>query len=290
MKGIRTGAALSALAGSAVWAVPPPAAVDPPPAPSLEFELLAGAWLPRLNGDVSEGSGAPDINLEDNLGLDDQEAAPNLELTIRTSEIWELILSGFDFSTESSGYFSGSASFGSVVLNDGDPFEADFDITSVAAEVAVALYRPFADGSKRAERMDNRTTDGRYIADLRVSPMFGLRYLDVDQKLTASGVSETTGGEWLAVLLGADFTLEYRPRERLPWLDMFGLQASLSVGPAFGGDDGVAWQVRGGLTFQFTEHVGLLVGYRLIELDVENDDYSFNGGLQGLFLAGSFRF
>ena len=290
MKGIQTVAALSALAGSAVWAEPPPAAVDPPPAPDLEFELLAGAWLPRLNGDASEGSGSPDINLQDNLSLDDQEATLNLELTIRKGEIWELILSGFDFSTESSGYFSGSASFGSVVLNDGDPFEADFDITSVAAEVAVALYRPFADGSKRAEGMDNRTTDGRSIVDLRISPMFGLRYLDVDQKLSASGVSKTTGGEWLALLLGVDFTLEYRPRERLPCLDLFGLQASVSVGPAFGDDVGTTWQVRGGLTFQFTEHAGVLIGYRLIELDVEDDDYAFNGGLQGLFLAGSIRF
>jgi len=34
----------------------------------------------------------------------------------------------------------------------------------------------------------------------------------------------------------------------------------------------------------------VLIGYRLIELDVENDDYSMDGGLQGLFLAGSFRF
>jgi hypothetical protein len=138
--------------------------------------------------------------------------------------------------------------------------------------------------------MDNRTADGRYIVDVRISPMFGLRYLDIDQKLTASGVRETTGGEWLAVLLGADFTLEYRPEERLPFLDMFGLQASLSVGPAFGGDDGVAWQVRGGLTFQFTENVGVLIGYRLVELDVENDDYSLDGGLQGLYFAGSIRF
>ena len=290
MKGMQTVAALSALAGSAVWADPPPAALDPPPAPDLEFELLAGAWLPRLNGDASEGSGAPDISLQDSLSLDDHEAAPNLELTIRTSEIWELILSGFDFSTESSGYFTGSATFGNVVLNDGDPFEADFDITSVAAEVAVALYRPFADGSSRAEGMDNRTADGRYIADLRVSPVFGMRYLDVDQKLTASGVSETTGGEWLAVLLGVDFTLEYRPQERLPFLDLFGLQASLSVGPAFADDVGTIWQVRGGITFQFTEHVGVLIGYRLIELDVEDDDYALNGGLQGLFLAGSIRF
>ncbi|MHC4080695.1 MAG: hypothetical protein ACYS15_17560 [Planctomycetota bacterium] len=290
MKGIRAVAALLALAGIAVGADPPPAADVPPAASSLEVELLAGAWLPRLNGDASLGPGAPDIDLDDSLSLNDQEPTLNAELTIRAKEIWAVILSGFDYSTESTGLFAGNAFFGNVVLNNGDPYEAEFDITSVAAEVAVTVYRPFADGSPRVQGMDNRTADGRYIVDVRISPMFGLRYLDIDQKLTASGVRETTGGEWLAVLLGADFTLEYRPEERLPFLDMFGLQASLSVGPAFGGDDGVAWQVRGGLTFQFTENVGVLIGYRLVELDVENDDYSLDGGLQGLYFAGSIRF
>jgi len=31
-------------------------------------------------------------------------------------------------------------------------------------------------------------------------------------------------------------------------------------------------------------------GYRLLELDVENDDYKFSGGLQGLFAGLSITF
>jgi hypothetical protein len=292
MTGIRTFAALSALAGATAAAEPPPPAPDDPPAASsLEVRLLAGVWLPRLNGDSALGPGAPDIDLDDVLGLDDREAALNFELAVRMEEICELILGGFDFSTDSSGLFSGNATFGNLTLNDGDPYKAAFDITSVSAEVAVALWRPYADDSGTTGESNNRTRDGRYAVDLRFSPVFGMRYLDVDQALSVvGGGRETTGGEWLALLFGADVTLEYRPEGRLPLLNMFGLQGSLSVGPAFGDDGGTIWQVRGGLTLQFTEHLGVLVGYRLVELDVENDDYSLEGGLQGLFLAGSFRF
>jgi hypothetical protein len=293
MTGIRTVAALSVLAGSAAGSEPPPPAPGvPPPAPDLEVRLLAGVWLPRLNGDSSLGPGAADIDLGDALDLNNKkEASLNVELTIRKDEIWELILGGFDFSTDSSDFFTGSATFGGLVLNDGDPYEAEFDITSVSAEVAVALWRPYADRAANAQGHDNRAPDGRYIVDLRLSPVFGMRYLDVDQSLSVPGGGrEKTGGEWLGVLIGGDFTLEYRPQEQLPFLEMFGLQAGLSLGPALGGDGGTVWQVRGGLTLQFTELMGVLIGYRLVELDVENDDYSLDGGLQGLFFAGSLRF
>ncbi|MHC4764826.1 MAG: hypothetical protein ACYTF2_06940 [Planctomycetota bacterium] len=292
MTGIRTVAALSALAGATAAADPPPPAPDAPPAASsLEVRLLAGVWLPRLNGDSALGPGAPDIDLDDVLGLDDKEVTLNLELTVRMNEIWELILSGFDFSTDVSGYFPGNATFGSLTLNDGDRYKAEFDITSVSTEIAVALWRPYADDPSSAGESNNRTRDGRYAVDLRISPVFGVRYLDVDQSLSVvGGGRETTGGEWVALLFGGDITLEYRPEERLPLLTMFGMQAGLSVGPAFGDDGGTVWQVRGGFTLQFTEHLGVLIGYRLVELDVENDDYSMDGGLQGLFLAGSFRF
>jgi hypothetical protein len=270
---------------------PPPAAGPAAPAASLEVRLLVGIWLPRLNGDASLGpTGSPELDLSRQLNLDDREPTPSLELTIRKKEIWELIFSGFSFSTEASGTFSGRGTWGSIVLSDGDPFQNSFDMTSVAAEVAVAVWRPYADGAPRAEGTDNRTSDGRYAVDLRFSPTFGMRYLDVTHSLSSGGTTETAGGEWLAVMVGLDAALEYRPDGRVPLLDTFGMQAGVSLGPALGGDGGTAWQVRGGFTVQFTEHVGVLVGYRLVEMSVENDDYSVTGGLQGLFFAGSIRF
>ena len=71
----------------------------------------------------------------------------DVKLTIRKKETWELILTGFSYSTESTGTFSGNATFGSLTLNDGDPFRASFDMTSVSAEMAVASSRLNADAA-----------------------------------------------------------------------------------------------------------------------------------------------
>ena len=84
--------------------------------------------------------------------------------------------------------------------------------------------------------------------------------------------------------------LNYRPEERIPGLALFRIQAAVAGGPAFGGDGGGMWQVRAGITVGFTEMLGVMIGYRLVELNVDNGPYTFNGGLQGLFLAGSLRF
>ena len=118
-----------------------------------------------------------------------------------------------------------------------------------------------------------------------------VRFVDVEQTITlVDGSRAEADGEWVGVLGGLQITLDYRPEQHVPGLRMLRMQASLGVGPALGGDGGIMWQVRGGLTLQVTEQLGFMFGYRLLELDVENDDYALDGGLQGLFLAGSLRF
>jgi hypothetical protein len=303
MTGIWTAAAAATLVGTDPQAAPTPPAGDVPvqavrpadvpvqlPQSNLEVRLLVGAYLPRLNGDASLGTGAPELDLSTQLDLNTREPTLNVELTIRKNEIWDLTFGGFAFSTESSGVFSGSTTWGSIVLNDGDPFDASFDMTTVWAELAVAVWRPFKDGSPRLKGDVNRTRDGRYATDLRFSPSLAMRYLDIGQSLASGGAQEASGGEWLGVLLGLDIALEYRPDGKVPLLDTLGIHAGLAVGPALGGDGGLMWQVRAGLTIQLIEPVGVMVGYRLVEMNVENGDYRVSGGLQGLFIAASFRF
>lgn len=273
----------------------PPNADHPVPRQesSLEITLLPGAWIPRLDGESSFGpAGAGgDIHLSRQLGLNSSEPTVNVELTIRKREVWELHFSGFDFSTESANRFVGSATFGGLALAHGDPFRASFDMTSFSAGMSIGVFRPFADERQGPANLDNRTWEGRYIADLRISPEFGMRYLDISHTvILPDGRSETAGGEWVAVYGGLQFLLDYRPEHRLPFLHMLRMQASLAVGPALGGDGGIMWQVGAGLTVQITETLGVMIGYRLLELDVENDDYTLQGGLQGLFLTGSVRF
>ncbi len=273
-----------------------PAGSDQPPLPqqpmrqqSLEVSLLAGAWLPRLVGTTALG-GNP-IRVNDQFDLNDNEPTLNLELTIRKDEIWELWFGGFGFSTGVTAAFQGGTkTFGSLVLNTGDLYTASLDMTSVATDLSVAVWRPYADGHSRAMGARNRTWDGHYIADLRFSPQFGMRYVDVDQSVTTAGGTENTGGEWLAVYAGLMLELNYRPEERIGGLALLRIQAAFAAGPAFGGDGGGMWQVRAGITVHFTEMFGVMIGYRLVELNVDNGPYTLNGGLQGLFLAGSLRF
>ena len=289
MPGSWTFAATVAILSAGQGADPPAAAALAPD--NLQITLLPGVWLPRLDGKSSLGpAGNQDIRLAAQLDLDRSEPTVNIELSIRKHERWEIILSGMDFSTDSAGSFSGNATFGSVVLNDGDPFQATFDITSVAVELSFGTYRPFTRDQERVAELANRGQKDHYIAELTVAPLLALRYVDVKQVVTSGGASEVTGGEWAGLLAGLQITLDYWPEQDIPVLQMLRLQGGIAVGPALGGEGGLMWQVRGGVTIQFTEQFGVMIGYRLLELDVETDDYALNGGLQGLFLAGSLRF
>lgn len=261
-----------------------------PDTDDLRVTLLAGVWVPRLGGTSSLGAGAPDIDLATQLQLDSWEATPNVELAICSRETWTVTISGFGFSTDSLGTFPGNATFGSLTLNDGDVYRASFDMTSVAFDIAAAVYRPFAPGSARASHFDNRAWDGRAVADLRISPLFGMRWVDVDQSISSGPLTAEGGGQWAVLCGGLTIELECRPQNRIPFYSGIRLEGTAALGAAFGGDGGFEWQVRAGLTLQFTESAGLMFGYRLVELNVENDDYSLNGGLQGLYLAASVRF
>ncbi len=287
--------ALWTILASAALTAPAVQEAAPPPADtSLEISLLTGVWFARLGGTTAAPGNNAEIDLAVQLGLEDSEPTLNVELGVRKSQVWELYFGGFRFETDHAGTFLGNGTFGGVVLNNGDPFTASFELTSVSMELLYTAWRPFADDAwwrnTYAPDMDNHNPDGRYTADVRFSPMFGMRWLDVDQTVAAGGGTAETGGEWLAVYVGLDVELDYRPPDPIPLLDMFQLKASFAMGPAVGGDGGYMWQVRGGLTVQFTEILGVTIGYRLVELDVENDDYFLHGGLQGLFLAASLRF
>lgn len=272
----------------------PRAPADLDPAPSLQVSLLAGVWLPRLGGTSESPSGGSEIDLATQFQMEDMEPTLNIELGIRKNEIWELYFSGFSFETDYSGLFRGTGTFGGIALAPGDPFQSSFKLTSVSFELLYTPWRPYADGhwwrNKYVPHLQNRNADGRYTVDLRFSPIFGMRWLDVDQTLDAGGMRVDTGGEWLAAYVGLDMEMDYRPPNPIPGLAMFQVKAGLALGPALGGNGGFMWQVRAGLTVQFTDLLGAMFGYRLVELNVENDEYSLNGGLQGLFIAATLRF
>lgn len=268
---------------------------ETPPAPSLpqaaepglDFSLTPGLWLPRLKGDASFGAagGAALINLDEMLELDDSEPIFGGELTMRIDDFWQVRLSGFDFSADSIGTFALYREFGDVTLWPGDRYRASVNLTSAALEVGADLFAVV--GSAAPNRPSREV-------DLRFTPRLGLRYAGVDQSLQRIGGNrEDLSGDWLAIYGGMEMRLRYEPDGGLldiPLARALLLEAGAGIGPALGGDGGSMWQIRAGATIEFTSNVGVMFGYRLVELDVEDGDWKFDAGLQGLFLAATIRF
>jgi opacity protein-like surface antigen len=243
--------------------------------PGVTTTVTAGAWIPRLGGNSSLGGGT--ISVEDQLDLDDAEATLNLEVAFRKANGWQLQIGGFDFSTDTSGEFIGDGTFGSLHLTDGTPYWSGVDITSLSLDLSYDLGLT---GTRPGDP-----------AHLRIAPEFGLRFIDVKQRLSIiGGGSEREKAAWLSPYAGLGAELRFLTRGEVPLLDSFQIEVSGAIGPAIGGDGGYIWQVRGGVRAYFTPNIAGYLGYRLVELDTEDDDFEFDAGLQGLFIGASIRF
>jgi len=253
----------------------------------LEFALTPGVWLPRLKGDAafSQTANAGSIDLDQMLELDDSEPIFNGELTVRMEDFWQARLSGFDFSTDSAGTFAFFREFGDVTLRPGDRYRASIDLTSAAIEVGADLFTVVGSPAP--------TRTGREV-DLRFTPRLGLRYAGVEQSVERLGGQRADlDSEWLALYGGMEMRLRYEPDGGVlgvPLARALMLEAGAGIGPAFGGDGGYMWETRAGATIEITPSAGVMFGYRLVELDVEDGDWAFDAGLQGLFLAATVRF
>jgi hypothetical protein len=251
-----------------------------------EFTFTAGGWVPRALGEVGLGVDPElfDLTIEESFDLDNSEGIFNAELTMVKDDRWQIAFSGFDFATETTAIFGETAPFGDLVLNPGDAYFSSFDVTSAAVEVGYWQFEVCREGT-----LADGTRECR--VDLRFAPFVGMRYLDVDHHLEVFGEGvEEAGGEWVGVLAGMNLLMRFRVPDSTPLIEIMQIDGSLALGPAIGGDGGAMAHVRAGLTAFFNDHFGLTFGYRLIHFVVENDEYEINGGLQGLFFGGTFRF
>jgi hypothetical protein len=256
----------------------------------LKFTFTPGLWMPRLAGDAQFAPGGR-LELRHGLTMRNSEPTFNAEFAIRRHERWELHFSGFHFATEARSAAESAMTFGAVSLAPGDVFRSEFEMTSISAELRVSAFRPLPlpwnDGGE-----SNATPDGKPIADLRLKPTFGARWVQVHHDVTDLGpamTAERVRGEWAIPYAGITLELACRP-EGVPLTDHFRIEAGVGFGPALGSGSGYGWHVRAGVAWHFTPNIGVNVGYRLVDLNVKKDDYQLRGGLQGLFAAGSIRF
>ena len=253
----------------------------------LEFRFLPGAWLPRLKGDVRLNPGGDQISYESALQLDGPEATILPELTVRKDRTWELRFHGFDFSSAASGSFPVSRSFGSLALAPGDEVRADIEFLSIMAEFRFGAY----DLLEAVDANRNVTSAGQQKTDLRLWPTFGVRTAHVRQTIEQVGVGrERVRGDWVFPYAGLHLQFDHRPDGAVPLMKLLTLEAGVAMGPSVNGR-GYMWQVHSGITWHVTDNLGIMFGYRLVELENTRDgDFLFDAGLQGIFAAGSLRF
>lgn len=250
----------------------------------FSLQITAGAWLPRLNGSARLGpsANAQYIDFENRLQLDDLEPSVNGEVLLTVDDDWQLFFSGFDFSTDDEGVFAGFSDFGSLSLSDGDRYRASFDASSYALEWMVPLLEPRGSIAGPAE--------GENTA-LSFSGLLGLRWIDVDQsvELLDLGGREDTGGEWLTAAFGLRMNLQYEPDPSWWIIKRLEMGVAGAIGPAIT-ESGWFWQIRAGMTGYFTDQFGLTFGYRLLQMDLTDGEYELDGGMMGVFVAGTIRF
>ena len=245
----------------------------------LDVEITAGAWLPRPGGDVTFGGTAMAIELEEDLGVDELETIPVAEVRIARGRAWDLHFSGFDFDTDADRVSTTTGTFGTVNFTPGDALHSTFDFTSAHVELVFTAISAAEIGHDSP-------------VDLRFSIGPGFRYVDADFSITANGTStDSAGGEWSIpyAALMMDFLWDDR-EDAMPWLETLRIRVAGGAGAAVGGDGGSMWYIRAGLGWGVTERIEFLFGYRLVELDVDDDTLNLDAGLQGLYLGGRITF
>ena len=92
------------------------------------------------------------------------------------------------------------------------------------------------------------------------------------------------------VTLGLRLNLQYEPDPAWWIMKRLEMDVAAAAGPALDGGSGGFWQIRAGMTAYVTEQIGFTLGYRLLEMDLSDDEYDLDGGMKGLFVAGTVRF
>jgi hypothetical protein len=270
--------------------------------------VTADVWIPRLEGNSTFGG--PTLDLGDDLDLDGTEATFDGVAALRLG-LWQLAISGFDFSSRSSSTvqsptqpgewlgpgnpFTPEIDWGGVTAPPGSTIESRFAIASAAVEGSWDFWSPLSDRqwawSEERRNADNVAPDGGYRVDLRLGVLGGARWANIEQTLTVeNGGSARYDGDWAAIYGGVRVALDLRIPDEVPVLRKFSLVAAAAAGGVVSGASGSYWQVRAGLEFHLFRHVALSAGYQLVEFDASDDQFTFDGGLQGLWFGGTITF
>lgn len=248
--------------------IPPTAAATPPPVsipdPSLSLRTATDwtikiepmLWAPALAGDLEVEGDAFDVEWID---ADEVNLAPAGRVTIN-AEKWRFVFEGFALSADDDNRVSESFTADGVAFARGTRADLDLDLAVFKLTAGQEVWRkPFSEH-----------------AAIAVDVYAGARLIDIDLKLeNAAGASIGGDGTFIEPLVGFNFAFEL-PRG-------FDLRFALDAGVALGDDIGFDWQVISAFGWRFSDNIGVEVGFRHFSMDLNNDDFGFDGWAAGLF-------
>ncbi|MEE2718878.1 MAG: hypothetical protein VX727_03760 [Planctomycetota bacterium] len=236
----------------------------------LTFSVTPGAWMVRLRGESSWGGGERTYN--DQLGMDDMEPSFRGEFRVGRDD-WGIWVMGTTFSTSGSGNFATNGTWAGFNFAAGERYSSSFDMTNVAIE---GQWNPVDLIGEPNADIPLFLTFGGHLGGL---------YTNMKQTFDFGGNATEAKGEYATLYGGLQLLMRMDTMDRVSWLHHIDFNLSGSAGGTLGRDGGTMWQVRADLQFYFTEQIAFLFGYRLLELNVSDDDYEANPSLQGLFVG-----
>lgn len=232
-------------------------------------------WIPRLAGTMQDGGGT--INLESNVIVHDEEATPFVSFSLIPINDITLSVAVYDFSTSSTGSFSGNRTFGSMALENGDSYDASIGITSVGWEAAWETVKPY-----------EKSKD----TSLTFAPIVGLQWYGVENRLenVTDDQTVTHNNSWVSMHGGLRVGFDLQTQDFSAAVTSITVESQFMAGLLFGDDGGTVWSVQAMVALHVSPSVSGHLGYRLQELNAEDGAYTFDAGLQGLYFGGEFRF
>jgi len=238
-----------------------------------------------VSGDIKlprEAPGANDKTSLRDLNLNSSRISPYGEVNLRKGD-WSVAFRGFSYSLDQGTEMNGTGNVGDVDFGPGTRLDSSLDITCFEAE----------GGYRIIHREISPMTGGGYKLKSDLSAIVGLRVLDLNYSVENTGA----GGTGFLVDSADEFTFHplVGARIKLDFYEDFTIDMRVAGGAlplTESGSYGVDLVIGG--EWRPFDHVGLQIGYRAMFFGTnsgsDNDEFKFDGSLQGLYAGVSFSF
>jgi len=238
----------------------------------LRFEIEPRLWYAALSADLTFDGGGGTLDSDDR-GFDGAEASFLGRIRVRTGDL-SFSLAGFAWETDETGAAEGDFSVGGIDVAAGERFTVDLEYDSVEFIGRYEFWR---------ESLEPAWEGGDPVV-LRFEAGAGARAYAVDADFAVvGGERRSDDGTWVEPVLSAAFaadlgrTLTIETEFAAGFFDT-GDRESSSFDITLRGELGI------------TEDFAALVGYRFVSQNLEDDAFSLEGSLAGLFVGFTLRF